>query len=114
MTEVRYPGLDSHPQRELAARQLAWGGGVLAFDVAGGYDAGVAFTEGLGLARLATSLGGPETLVCHPASTTHRSLTLEELAATGIGPGTIRMSVGLEHPDDLLADVTGALAVAGA
>lgn len=114
VTEVRYPGLDSHPQRELAARQLAWGGGVLAFDVAGGYDAGVAFTEGLGLARLATSLGGPETLVCHPASTTHRSLTLEELAATGIGPGTIRMSVGLEHPDDLLADVTGALAVAGA
>jgi len=109
---VRYPGLESHPQRDLAKRQLAHMGAVLAFDVAGGRDAGQAFAESLDLVRMATSLGGPETIVCHPASTTHQSLLPEELAAAGIGPGTIRLSVGLEHPDDLAADLTQALAVA--
>ena len=61
------------------------------------------------MAQLATSLGGPETLVTHPASTTHVSLTPEELAANGIGPGTVRVSVGLEHPDDMVADFAQAL-----
>lgn len=109
---VRYPGLDSHPQRDLAKRQLAHTGAILAFDVAGGRAAGEAFVEALQVARMATSLGGPETIVCHPASTTHQSLTPDELAASGIGPGTIRVSVGLEHVDDLVADVTQALEVA--
>jgi cystathionine beta-lyase/cystathionine gamma-synthase len=109
---VRYPGLDSHPQRDLAKRQLAHTGAILSFDVAGGKVAGQAFAEALQLGRMATSLGGPETIVCHPASTTHQSLTPDELAASGIGPGTIRMSVGLEHPDDLVADLAQALEVA--
>jgi cystathionine beta-lyase/cystathionine gamma-synthase len=62
--------------------------------------------------RMATSLGGPETIVCHPASTTHQSLLPDELEAAGIGPGTIRMSVGLEHADDLRADLDQALEAA--
>jgi len=109
---VRYPGLESHPQRDLAKRQLALSGAVMSFDVAGGREAGQAFVEALELVRMATSLGGPETIVCHPASTTHQSLLPEELEAAGIGPGTVRLSVGLEHPDDLAADLTQALAVA--
>ena len=109
---VRYPGLDSHPQRDLAKRQLTHTGAIVSFDVAGGRDAGQAFVESLQVVRMATSLGGPETIVCHPASTTHQSLTPDELAASGIGPGTIRMSVGLEHVDDLVADLTQALEVA--
>ncbi len=106
---VRYPGLDSHPQRDLAKRQLAHTGSVLAFDVVGGRAAGQAFVEALQVARMATSLGGPETIVSHPASTTHQSLLPEELEAVGIGPGTIRLSVGLEHVDDIVADVLQAL-----
>jgi cystathionine beta-lyase/cystathionine gamma-synthase len=106
---VSYPGLDSFPQRELAARQLRLPGGLLTFDVVGGLDAGRRFVEATRVAQLATSLGGPETLVTHPASTTHVGLLPEELAEAGIGPGTIRMSVGLEHVDDLLADVLAAL-----
>ena len=107
---VNYPGLDSHPQRELAKRQMATGGGVLSFDVAGGWDAGRVFVEGLRLARMAPSLGGPETLVTHPASTTAASVSPEERAAMGIGDGLVRMSLGLEHPDDVVADVAAALA----
>ncbi|WP_208029632.1 trans-sulfuration enzyme family protein [Rhabdothermincola sediminis] len=109
VAEVRYPGLDSHPQRDLAKRQMNLAGGLLTFDLAGGLDAGRTFVESVRIAQLASSLGGPETLVTHPASTTHVSLTPEELAANGIGPGTVRVSVGLEHPDDLVADVLQAL-----
>ncbi|MEJ5256259.1 MAG: aminotransferase class I/II-fold pyridoxal phosphate-dependent enzyme [Acidimicrobiales bacterium] len=106
--EVRYPGLDSHPQRELAKRQMTLAGGLLTFEL-GDLDAGRTFVESVRIAQLATSLGGPETLVTHPASTTHVNLTPEELAANGIGPGTVRVSVGLEHPDDLVADFLQAL-----
>jgi cystathionine beta-lyase/cystathionine gamma-synthase len=106
---VRYPGLPSHPQHDLATRQMRLAGGLLTFDLAGGLEAGRRFVEGVRLAQLASSLGGPETLVTHPASTTHVNLTPEELAAADIGPGTIRMSVGLEHADDLVADIRRAL-----
>jgi cystathionine beta-lyase/cystathionine gamma-synthase len=113
VTEVRYPGLASHPQFELARRQMDLSGGLLTFEVApgeaGALEAGRAFVEGVELAQLATSLGGPETLVTHPASTTHASLTPEELAANGITPATVRISVGLEHVDDLVRDVAAAL-----
>jgi methionine-gamma-lyase len=84
-------------------------GGVLAFDVRGGLDGGRLFVESVELAQLATSLGGPETLVTHPASTTHVNLSAQELEANGIGPGTIRVSVGLEHPDDIVRDFRQAL-----
>jgi cystathionine beta-lyase/cystathionine gamma-synthase len=109
VASVSFPGLPSHPQFDLAKRQMALPGGILSFDLAGGLDAGRTFVESVELAVMASSLGGPETLVTHPASTTHVNLTPEELAANGIGQGSIRVSVGLEHPDDLIADFEQAL-----
>ncbi|MEO6629130.1 MAG: aminotransferase class I/II-fold pyridoxal phosphate-dependent enzyme [Aquihabitans sp.] len=109
VAEVRYPGLASHPQHELAMRQMSSGGGLVTFDVVGGLEGGRRFVEAVRVAQLATSLGGPETLVTHPATTTHVNLLPAELAANGIGPGTIRVSVGLEHVDDLVADFAQAL-----
>ncbi|CAN5174294.1 methionine gamma-lyase [soil metagenome] len=107
--QVYYPGLDSHPQRDLAKRQMAHGGGMLSFEVTGGWEAARRFTESVSLARLAPSLGGPETLVTHPASTTAANLTPEERSDLGIGDGLVRLSIGLEHPDDVVADISGAL-----
>jgi cystathionine beta-lyase/cystathionine gamma-synthase len=109
---VNYPGLDSHPQRDLAKRQMRSGGGNLSFDVAGGEAGGKAFVEAVQLCRMAPSLGGPETLVTHPATTTAANLPDEDRAAMGIGDGLIRMSVGLEHADDLVADLAQALEAA--
>jgi cystathionine beta-lyase/cystathionine gamma-synthase len=106
---VYYPGLDSHPQRELAKRQMARGGQVLSVDVAGGWEGSACFVEGLQIAHLATSLGGPETLVAHAASSFAAAMPPDERRAAGIGDGLVRISVGLEHPDDLIADVLSAL-----
>ncbi len=106
---VHYPGLPSHPQFDLAKRQMALPGGLLTFDLGGGLEAGQRFVESVRVMQMATSLGGPETLVTHPATTTHVGLLAHELEATGIGPGTIRLSVGLEHVDDLLADLERSL-----
>jgi cystathionine beta-lyase/cystathionine gamma-synthase len=111
---VCYPGLESFPQRDLAKRQMAMPGGLLAFDLKGGLEAGRQFVESVKIAQLATSLGGPETLVTHPASTTHVGLLPEELADAGISAGTIRVSAGLEHADDLLDDFRQALDIASA
>ena len=83
--------------------------GLVSFDLAGGREAGRQLVERVELAQLATSLGGPETLLTHPASTTHVGLLPKELEAAGIGEGTVRMSCGLEHPDDLEADLRQAL-----
>lgn len=107
--QVRYPGLASHPQRALVDKQMALPGGLLSFDVAGGLDGGRHFVEAVRIAQLAPSLGGPETLVTHPASSTHVGLTTEELEANGITAGTVRVSVGLEHGDDVIADFLQAL-----
>jgi cystathionine beta-lyase/cystathionine gamma-synthase len=112
-TDVRYPGLASHPQHAVARRQMSAGGTLVAFDVVGGLEAGKRFVEAVRIAQHATSLGGPETLVTHPASTTHVNLLPDELEANGIGPGTIRLSAGLEHPDDLIADLRAALDATG-
>ncbi len=109
VAKVRYPGLGSHPHHELAKRQMDHFGGLVSFDLAGGTEAGSTFVESTRLCQLAPSLGGPETLVTHPASTTHVSLSPDELAAAGIGPGTVRLSAGLEHADDLVADILAAL-----
>lgn len=106
---THYPGLSEHPQHAIAARQLLQYGTVLAFDV-GSREAATAFLDRVALCRVATSLGGPETLVCHPASSTHASLTPDEQSATGVTPGLIRLSVGLEETVDLLADLEQALA----
>ncbi|MDG2161010.1 MAG: PLP-dependent aspartate aminotransferase family protein [Acidimicrobiales bacterium] len=104
VSDVRYPGLASHPQHDLALGQMQSMGGLLTFDLAGGLEAGRRFVEATMIARQATSLGGPETLLCHSATTTHVSLTPEELEASGIGEGTVRVSCGLENVDDLVAD----------
>ena len=106
---VYYPGLSSHPQRELVARQMELAGGLVTFDLRGGYEAGRVFMEEVRVVQFATSLGGPESLVTHPASTTHVSLLPQELEALCIGQGTVRFSAGLEHTGDVVADVIGAL-----
>lgn len=106
---VFYPGSPSHPQYELAQRQMDLACGLVAFDLVGGREAGSQLVTRVELAQLATSLGGPETLLTHPASTTHVGLLPSELAAVGIGEGTVRMSCGLEHVDDLMRDLAQAL-----
>ena len=106
---VHYPGLSSHPQHELAGRQLRRPGGTLAFEVAGGLEAGSRVTEALELGWIAGSLGSLMTLVAHPASTTHRQLDPDARRAAGINDGLIRVAVGLEDPDDLTEDFTRAL-----
>jgi len=106
---VLYPGLSSHPQFDLAKRQMRHGGTVLAIELAGGRAAAESLLADLGLVRVATSLGGPETLICHPATTTHASLDADEAAAMGVTDGLLRISVGLEDPTDLLADLLAAL-----
>jgi cystathionine beta-lyase/cystathionine gamma-synthase len=108
VTDVRYPGLPSHPQHALAQRQLRSHGGLVTFDVTTA-EVGERLVDALKLCRAATSLGGPETLVTHPVSTTHAGLDPDELAASGITPGTIRVSVGLEYADDIIADLLQAL-----
>ncbi|MEY2461563.1 MAG: O-succinylhomoserine sulfhydrylase [Acidimicrobiaceae bacterium] len=104
VAHVLYPGLDSHPQRDVAKRQMSSGGTVLTFELAGGLDAGRSFVEGVEIAQVAPSLGGPETLVVHPPTMTAATLTPDERASMGIGEGMIRVSVGLEHVDDVIAD----------
>ncbi|HEX2766182.1 MAG TPA: aminotransferase class I/II-fold pyridoxal phosphate-dependent enzyme [Candidatus Limnocylindria bacterium] len=107
---VRYPMLPSHPQHGLAQRVLRDGmaGGMLALDLAGGRPAGERFLARVRIAVHATSLGSVETLVSHPASSSHRQLADDELPAAGLTAGTIRVSIGLEDADDLVADLLGA------
>ena len=106
---VNYPGLATHPQHELAKRQMSSFGSMMSFDLCGGLDAGRRFVESVELAVMASSLGGPETLVSSPANSTHVGLNRDELAVAGITPGMIRVSVGLEHPDDVVADFVNTL-----
>ena len=106
---VHYPGLPSHPQHDLAKRQMRQFGTVFAFELAGGTDAVRPLLDRLEVARCATSLGGPETLLCHPQTTTHASLTPAEQELTGVTEGLVRVSVGLEDVADLVADLTRAL-----
>ncbi len=107
---VHYPGLADHPQRAVAERLLPRGcGGVLAFEIRGGVEAGARFSDALELIWIGASLGGTHSLVGHAASTTHRQLDPEARRAAGIGDGLVRLSVGLEDPEDLLADLERAL-----
>ncbi len=111
---VLYPGLPSHPQHEVAVRQFRPGvcGGMLAFEVEGGRTAGRAVIDTLRLPELTASLGSVHTMVVHPPSTSHRQLSEAELQATGITPGLLRVSVGLEDLEDLEADFSDALGAA--
>ncbi|MER7515105.1 aminotransferase class I/II-fold pyridoxal phosphate-dependent enzyme [Streptomyces sp. NPDC126499] len=110
VTAVHYPMLPGHPSYGMARKVLAGGGGLLSFELAGGREAGRAFIERVRVARLALSLGGVESLVTHPASTSHRELDAGALAAAGIAPGLVRMSVGIEAVEDLWSDIEQALA----
>ena len=107
---VHYPGLPSHPQHALAVRQMRQFGTVLAITLAGGSAAAEHLLRSVRLVRVATSLGGPETLVCHPRTTTHASLTEREATEQGVVGGLLRISVGLEDAGDLLTDLLAALA----
>jgi methionine-gamma-lyase len=113
---VYYPGLPSHPQRDVAERELrpGNGGGMLAFEVAGGRAAGRAVIDTLRLTELTASLGSVHTMVVHPPSTSQRQLSEDELVESGITPGLLRVSVGLEDVADLIADLERALAAARA
>jgi len=110
IARVQYPGLPSHPQHELACRVLRDGmaGGMVAIELEGGRDHGERFLDRVRVAVHATSLGSVETLVSHPASSSHRQLTDADLAAGGMGPGTVRVSIGLEDAEDLVADLRAA------
>ncbi|CEP50193.1 methionine gamma-lyase [[Clostridium] sordellii] len=103
--KVNYPGLESFPQRELAKKQMDLPGGMIAFEVKGGLEAGKKLLNSLELCTLAVSLGDCETLIQHPASMTHSPYTAEERAEAGISDGLIRISVGLEDPEDIIDDL---------
>jgi methionine-gamma-lyase len=107
---VRYPGLPSHPQFELARRQMSGPGSVIAFELRGGSEAGRILMNSVRMITLAVSLGSVESLIEHPASMTHKGVSEEEQRRQGITPGLVRLAVGCEDPDDLLADLTQALA----
>ncbi len=109
VSQVLYAGLESYPQYELALRQLGDSGGMLAFELAGGREAGERFMDALELCGRATSLGGVDTVLHHPASTSHRQYSPAQLAAAGISPGLLRLSVGCEDADDIVADLDQAL-----
>jgi methionine-gamma-lyase len=110
---VRYPGLPSHPQHALAARQMDGPGSVIAFELRGGVEAGQRVMDAVRLIVLAVSLGGIESLIEHPASMTHRGVPADEQRRQGITAGLVRLAVGCEDLDDLRSDLEGALAAAG-
>jgi cystathionine beta-lyase/cystathionine gamma-synthase len=106
---VHHPGLPSHPQHALALRQMTGFGGTLAFQVNGGYSGTEAFMSGLRFAKQAVSLGGFETLAVHAAAMWAGTLSDEQVRAAGVDPNLVRLSVGLEHPSDIIADLDAAL-----
>jgi len=110
VTRVLYPGLASHPQHELARRQMETGGTMVTFEVAGGKEGAFRFQNALRVAMISNNLGDARSIATHPATTTHQRLGDERRRSLGITPGMIRFSVGLEDADDLIDDLRGALA----
>jgi len=106
---VIYPFLPSHPQHDLAKKQMRLGGGIVSFELKGGLESGQQFLNKVQMISLSSNLGDSRSIVTHPASTTHSKLSTEERAAVGITDGLIRISVGLEHIEDILQDVQQAL-----
>ena len=107
--DVRYPGLESDKYYALAQKYLKGASGIISFDIKGGKNAAVRFMDSLKLASNEVHVADIRTCVLHPASATHRQLSEEQLIAAGIGPGMVRLSVGLEHIDDILEDIAQAL-----
>ena len=106
---LRYPFLESHPQYSIAKKQMKNGGGIVCFNLKGGLESGREFLNSLQMLSLTANLGDTRSIASHPASTTHAKLTEEERLSTGIAPGLIRVSVGLEYVDDILNDILQAL-----
>ena len=110
IAKTLYPGLKSHPQYELAQRQMKGGSTLVAFDVAGGKAEAFRLMNGLRIVRISNNLGDSKSLITHPATSTHQRLSDAERAAVGISPGSVRLSVGLEDAADLIEDLEQALA----
>lgn len=106
---VKYPFLPSHPHYQTAKKQMRKGGNIISFEIKGGIDAGKRFLNAIVLCSLSANLGDTRTIITHPASTTHSKLTAEDRSAVGITDGLIRLSVGLEHIEDIKADLLNAL-----
>jgi O-succinylhomoserine sulfhydrylase len=106
---VKYPYHKSHPQYDLARKQMKRGGGVVCFEVEGGFDQAKTFIDRTEMLSRSANLGDTRTIVTHPASTTHSKLSEDERLAVGITPGLIRIAVGLEHHEDIIGDVEQAL-----
>lgn len=106
---VKYPFLKSHPQYELAKKQMSQGGSIIAFEVEGGLEAGRQFFDNIKLLSLSSNLGDSRTIVTHPASTTHSKLSIEDRLEVGITDGMVRLSIGLEHQEDIINDLKQAL-----
>ena len=106
---VRYIGLESHPQHLIAKRQMKGFGCMIAFELKGGFEAGKQLMNSVKLAALAVSLGGVETLIEHPASMTHASMSAEDRLEAGFSDGLVRYAVGIEDVEDLIADLRQAL-----
>lgn len=109
VSRVHHPFLHSHPQHDLATQQMNFGGTVLSFEIHGGFNDCARLVDALRLPHVATSFGGPETLICHPATSTHVGLLPEDLEKSGISQGLLRLSVGLENSDDIIDDLLAAL-----
>lgn len=108
LSRVIFPGLPSHPQHELTLRQMGSGGTLLAFDIKGGKEAAFRFMNALEIIKISNNLGDAKTIATHPATTTHQRLPEDQKAKLGITPGLVRLSVGLEDSDDLIADLNRA------
>ena len=106
---VKYPFLKSHPQYELAKKQMSQGGSIIAFEVKGGLNAGRHFFDNIKLLSLSSNLGDSRTIVTHPASTTHSKLSTDDRLEVGITDGMVRLSIGLEHHEDIINDLKQAL-----
>ena len=109
---VLYPGLDSHPQHKLAMAQMDAGGGLVTFDLDGGKEAAFRFLNALKIVDISNNLGDTKSLITHPATTTHQRIDETERSHLGINAGTVRLSVGLEDPEDIKEDLSQALKAA--
>ncbi|MGH6769776.1 MAG: O-succinylhomoserine sulfhydrylase [Xanthobacteraceae bacterium] len=112
VTRLIYPGRPDHPQADIIRRQMKGGSNLVAFEVAGGKDGSFRFQDALKLVKISNNLGDAKSLITHPATTTHQRLTPAARAELGISDGMVRLSCGLEHADDLIDDITAALAAA--
>jgi len=109
VSKLLYPGRPDHPQAKIIAKQMKGGSTLVAFEVAGGKAGAFKFQDALKLVRISNNLGDAKSLITHPATTTHQRLKPEQRAELGISDGMVRLSCGLEHPDDLIDDVLNAL-----